>query len=365
VVILSDALWRSRFAADPKIAGKTIGLNGADFTVVGVMPPEFEFPPRYRVALWVPLALVSTGVDWGARGTHWLGAVARMKPGVSLAAARADMAAVGRRLGETYREQSRSPIVRTLHDATYGETEGLLLALWGAVALVLLIACANVASLMLARTTERRRELAVRLALGAGRWQIARLVMIESLLLAAAGGAAGMMAAPWTLDLLMSLHGNPLGREDGVQVDAGVFFFCLLASLLTAVVSGLAPALLASRTDLQTSLNEGGETPQGMLRWRRSFWVVGETALALALLVGAGLVLQSLRGITEPHLGFNPRNLLTMRIDLPVTKYAKPEQQIEFYDRLLAKVEALPGVEAAASATRCRCSPATTTATSV
>jgi len=351
VVVLSHGLWKSRFAGDPEIVGKTIGIDGAAHVVVGVMPPEFSFPVWSNARIWMPLVIVPDVFQHEARGTHWLDVLGRLKPGVSLAAARENLNSVAKRIEETYPSQrGRGVLVRTFFEATFGKTAGILIVLWGAVGFVLLIACANVASMLLARATERRREIAVRLALGASRWRVTRLVLVESLVLALVGGALGLLAAPWTLDLLASVEGNPIARERVIAVDSSVWVFCAIASAVAAAICGLVPALQSSRTNVVHFLKDGSEGHGFLERWRRSFWVVGETSLALALLVGAGLIAKSIYVLTRVDPGFNTENLLTMRISLPPTKYAEPQRRIRFYDELQARVEALPGVRAAGMA---------------
>jgi predicted permease len=349
VVLLSHGLWHRRYAADPAIVGKTVGINGAKYIVVGVMPPEFRFPARSEAQLWVPLAITPGIQQYDARGTKWLEVVARMKRGVTVGAAEQNMAAVASRIEETYPkfQELRSVRIRTLFEFTYGPTAGVLLVVWGAVALVLLIACANVATMLLARATERCREVAVRFALGASRWRVVRLVMAECMLLTVAGGLCGLLAAPWTLDFLSTLEGNPLKAGELTQIDAKVAVFCLLVSVLAALICGAAPALLAGQTNVVTALKEGSESRGTLQKLRRSAWVVTEAGLALALLVGAAVISKSIRHLTDVNLGFSTTNLLTMRVSLPDTKYPEPQKRIQFYDRLQEKLNSLPGVRSA------------------
>jgi putative ABC transport system permease protein len=237
--------------------------------------------------------------------------------------------------------------MKTLYEMIYGPTAAVLLIVWGAVLFVLLIACANVANMQLARATERRREIAVRFALGASRWRVARLVIIECLLLTLAGGFCGILAASWTLDFLLTVEGHPMDPSEVVRMDPTVVLFCLLAAFLTALLCGVAPAYLSSHTNVVTALKEGAESPGNLQKARRSAWVVLEAGLALALLAGSAVIARSIVKLMEMDLGFDPANVLTMRISLPDTKYAEPARRIQFYDELLARVEALPGVTSA------------------
>ncbi|HEX8140432.1 MAG TPA: ABC transporter permease [Pyrinomonadaceae bacterium] len=348
VVVLSDRLWRRNFGADPKVVGQTVALGGESFTVIGVMSPAFQYPSRLT-DLWVPL--VFTEEEQKSRGTHSYLVIARLKPGVEFSQAQEQMSLIARRLEEQYPEDQAKRGIRlfALQEDMVQFIRPALMVLLGAVGFVLLISCTNVANLLLARAAARQREIAVRMALGAGRWRLMRQFLTESLLLAVLGGALGLLLARWGVDGLLALAGNSLPRAGEVTLDWRVAGFTLLLSLLTGVGFGMAPALQVSKTDVQEALKEGGNAGSSQRRNRlRSLLVIAEVASALVLLVGAGLLIKSFMRLQEVETGMRPENVLTLAISLPEAKYPKPQMATSFYTRVLDRVKALPGVEAAA-----------------
>ncbi|HSO75180.1 MAG TPA: ABC transporter permease, partial [Blastocatellia bacterium] len=348
VVVLSNRLWQRSFGGDPGIIGQPISLNGVNRTVVGVMPASFAFPEK-RTELWIPVAL--SPQRKAARNSISFKAVGRLKPGVTMEQASADMGAIAKRLDEQYFQSDYGINLVLLHDQETGRVRPALLVLLGAVAFVLLIACANVANLLLARAAMREKEVAIRLALGAGRSRIVRQLLTESALLAVAGGGVGLLLAVGGLKALVALGPSDIPRLDQTGIDLRVLGFTLGVSLVTGLIFGLAPALQASRPDLNDSLKEGGRGTTGGIRGMRvrNLLVVSEIALSLVLLVGAGLLIRSFMRLQEFDLGFNPDNLTTMRIQLPGSKYQNGQQVATFYKQLLQRLEAAPGVQSAAA----------------
>jgi putative ABC transport system permease protein len=347
VVVLGDGLWRSRFGADSQIVNKEISVDGEKYTVVGVMPPGFQFPSR-TTEMWVPLVFPEEFAN--SRGNHNYLAVARLKPGVTLEQAREQMSVVARRLEQQYpaEQTNRGVVIGQLQEATVSGVRPALLTLMCAVGFVLLIACINVANLLLARGTTRRREIAIRAALGAARSRIIRQLLTESVLLALLGGALGLLVARWAVQGLLSLTAGVLPRADEVGLDWRVLGFALALSVLTGVAFGLAPALQTSGAGVQEALKESGSSgnsPRGN-RLRSSLAVL-EIAAAIVLLVGAGLLVKSFLRLEQVETGFNPEHVLTLRLSLPAARYKTPEAAANFYTRLLSRVSTLPGVEAA------------------
>ncbi|HVF44358.1 MAG TPA: ABC transporter permease [Pyrinomonadaceae bacterium] len=346
VAVIGHGLWVRRFGADPSVVGKRIEISGRSLEVVGVMPKGFDFPSRAEV--WTALQL---DVSKDARDNRSFPVVARLKPGVTLEAARAEMGAITARLAGEY------PVtnggwglqVERLQDAIVGRLGSLLFLLLAAVALLLVIACANVANLTLLRAAARGREVAVRLALGASRARVVRQLLTESLLLALAGGALGVGLSVWLTELLIALSPRNTPRLDEAGMDARVLLFALGATLLTGFVFGLAPALSASKADLNDALKEGG---RGMAEARgraRGLLVVAEIAVSLVLLVGAGLLVKSFVRLQRVAPGFDASNVLTMRVSLPGARYPEASKKAEFYAALVERLKSLPGVESAAA----------------
>ena len=348
VVVLSDALWQRRFNRDPSILNRNISLNGQSFTVVGVMPRGFFFPLR-ETELWVPWAMEPEQAS--GRGDHYLWLVARLKPGVTLERANADLDAIAQRLSAAYPRTNEGLgfTARPLHQDYVGNLRLPILILFAAVGLVLLIACANVANLLLAQATTRRKEIAIRLALGARRWTIVRQMLVESLLLACSGGLLGVLGAFWVVQALEKLLPESLSKLHGVSIDARVFVFTLGVSVLTAVVFGGLPAWLASRTRPGATLNDVARDVAGGTsgRYVRRVLVVSEVALAVVLLVSAGLLIRSFQLLRQVDTGLKTENVLTMRMVLPMPKYLQAESRRAFYDEVLRRVKEVPGIDAA------------------
>ncbi|HEV2915208.1 MAG TPA: ABC transporter permease [Pyrinomonadaceae bacterium] len=345
VAILSHALWQRRFGADEKIIGQAITMNATSYTVIGIMPPTFQFPDR-ETELWTPVAFDAQQAQ--QHGAHYISVVGRLKRGVSLQQASTEMSAIAGRLAQSYPDSNAGWGVTLFPMQEYEarEIKPALLVLLGAVALVLLIACANVANLLLARATARQREIAIRTALGASRWRVIRQLLTESILLAIVGGGVGLLLAVWGVDLLLALAPPDLPRGQGSALDARVLGFTILITLLTGVVFGLAPALQSSRPNLNETLKEGGRGTTGGHHRVRSSLVITEVALALVLLIGAGLLIRSFYRLQQVNPGFNPKNALTVSVSLPAKKYAEDDQQAAFFSQLIERVSALPGVVA-------------------
>ncbi len=347
VVILSHDLWRRNFSADPQIVGRGISVNGESFTVVGVAAPDFRSPSKLT-ELWTPLAL--TPAQMANRGSHFLNVIARLKPGVTLEQAQRQMSLIARRIEQQYpdNQTGRGILLGLLQEVTVRNVRPALLTMLSAVGFVLLIACVNVANLLLARATARRREIGIRLALGAGRWRLARQFLTESLLLAALGGALGILLAKWGVSVLVAMAAQILPRASEVGLDARIVGFTMLLSLLTGIVFGLAPALQSSKVDVQTTLKEGGSAGESrQSNWLRSLLVMVEVAAAFVLLIGAGLMIKSFLNLQRVDAGLRPENVLTLSVTLPGSKYPTPQSRVPFFQRLLERVSALPVVQAA------------------
>jgi putative ABC transport system permease protein len=348
VVVLSHALWERRFGSDPGIVGRSIAVGGRNATVIGVMPPQFQYPPG--VEIWQPFSFsASHQIPFRSREFHFLRPIAKLKPGVTIGQAQAEVEAIARRLQAQYPKTNahESLFLMPLQERLVGNIRLTLFVLLGAVGCVLLIACANVANLLLARSSARRREIAVRTALGAGRGRVVRQLLTESLMLALLGGVFGLLLAIWGVGLLVTLSGEYLPRAEEVGINAPVFGFTMAVALLTGLLFGLAPALQSSRLDLTEALKDGGKGAGDGTQRRRTLnlLVVGEVALAVVLLIGAGLLVKSFVRLQQVSPGFDEKNVLTARIDLP-NPYSQPEKKTQFFGQLQQRVAALPGVEA-------------------
>jgi putative ABC transport system permease protein len=339
VIVVSYAFWKNFLSSDPQAVGKAIMLSGNNYTVIGVMPASFVLPKYHAdvfVSLWVAYPEAAA-----FRGVHFMNSYWRLKPGVTLAQAQADFLAIDRHLSEQYpdTERDRKTQLVPLQEFVVGQVRTALLVLFGAVGFVLLIACANFAGLLVARTMARRPELVIRAALGAGKPRLIRQALVESALLALFGGAAGLLLAGWGTRLLLSLKPAALASFSGIQLDARVLIF----------VFGIAPAWSAAGADFAEALKDGGGRattgPTGQLL--RKLLVTAEFALALVLLVGAGLLIKGFSRISSVDPGFNPRNVMSMHLQLPATRYADIPPQTQFRRELLARLNSLPGVEAA------------------
>src|SRR5262245_14779291 len=343
VVVLSHSLWQSRFGSETGVIGQSITLDGRHYTVIGVMPADFASPDR--ADFWLPAGQASSS-DLQDRGNHGWWAIARLKPGVTLEQARADINAIAVRLGQQYPGLKNDRVnIEPLLDYT---VEGASAALWtllGAVGLVLLIACANVANLLLARAATRQREMAVRAALGAGRWRIIRQLLTESVLLALAGGALGWLVALWGVPLILAIGQGAIPRVKEISLDTGVLAFTAVVALLTGILFGLAPAWQSSRVDVQSVLKDTAQSMTGGRHILRQALVVMEVALTLALLIGAGLLARSFYRLQQVNIGFVAERVLNFRINLPERRYDTKERHLAFYQSLHEKLRALPGVE--------------------
>ncbi len=344
VVILGHDLWQKNFGGNPNIVGQKITLSNRPRTVVGVMPPGFRFPEISQ--LWVPLALTPQTFT---RTDHGLNGIARLKDGVTIEAAQAEMNNIAARIEQQNPVTNEGLGVKlmSLHENLTGDYRQALLILLGVVGCVLLVACVNVANLMLARATARQREFALRAALGASRWRIVRQVMVESLLLAVVGGALGFVLSLWALRLLLTAIPIQLPFWMNFGVDLRVLGFTLGITLLTGLIFGAVPALQTSRVDLNDTLKEGGRGSSGFRGHSRNLLVVTEIALSLVLLAGAGLMIKSFLRLRNVNIGIDPRNVITATVILPGAKYRTDEQRAAFFQQLTERIRSVPGVQAA------------------
>jgi len=345
--LLSDSFFKSRFGGNASIIGQTITLNREPHTVIGVVPPITTFATRTQV--WVPLAW--TEKDRVIRNNHNYSAIAKLKPGVDVARAQSDMDAISKRLEAAYPEDNKDwgALVRPLQDDMIGQVRTSLLVLLGAVAFVLLIACANLANLMLVRTHGRAKEIAVRGALGASRLRVVQQILAEGLVLGIGGGLAGLLAATYGVDVLTAAFGTALPRASEVSVDTRVLVFTAAIAMLTGLAAALVPAWKLSGRDAGEALRIGPGRGNSSAGGRiRNLLVVSEVALALMLLIGAGLLMRSLSGLRSVDPGFDPGNTLTATIQIPNAKYSTPELRNQFFERVAANVRAVPGVQSAA-----------------
>lgn len=348
-VILSHALWQRRFGGDRNVVNTTIQLDGRTMTVVGVMPADFHFPDKDTEA-WIPLAFTPDLLEENNRGSHFLNVIARVKPGVTQAQAQADLNTVTARVSQEHASNyvsGFSTTVRSYHEELVGDLRQAMLVLLGAVGLVLLIACANVAHLRLASATSRYREFAIRAALGAKRARVVRQFLTESVLLSVLGGALGLALAVWVVRALVLLMPKDTPRIEEIKLDYRVVLFTIGTALLTGIVFGLAPAFQAAKTNLNDVLKEAGRsgTDTSKRLRLRNLLVVSEFALSLVLLIGAGLMVKSLLRLQEVKPGFDSTNLLTMRIALPSTKYENFDKSRAFFEQLFDRLEARPEVK--------------------
>lgn len=343
VAIISHGLWKRRFGSDPGIIGRVVQMKSRPLTVIGVMPPGFEYPEQTQI--WVNSAV---NLSEEPRDNRAWSAIARLNPNVSLKQAQTRISAINAQLDKQFHETNKGWDVYlwTLHERLVREVKPSLLALLGAVGLVLLIACANVANLLLARSAARQKEIAIRAAMGASRTRVLRQMLTESILLSVIGGIAGLILSIWLTDLLMSMLPEGAPRLEQIGIDYRVLTFALGVSALTGILFGIVPALNASKLDVTSALKEGGRTGEGHRRTSgRSLLLIGEVALSLMLLVGAGLLIKSFLRLQEVRPGFSSHNVLIANLALPYPKY-QYDQFEEFFRRLKERVEAAPGAKA-------------------
>src|SRR5262245_35266406 len=354
VVVVSYSLWQRRFGANPQLIGKTLTLNGRYYTVIGIMPPSFQFPSN-RVEVWVP-GVFEVNIftpEQIRNGASYLLAVARLKSGATLEQAQAELL-LQRDQQQNPTQSKANPKVeiqaKLLQDSLVENVRTHLLVLWGVVGLVLLLVCMNTANLLLARAATRQKELAIRAALGASRLRIVRQLFTESILLAMLSSVLGLLLAVWGVKLLLAASPDFIPRAREISVDGRLLGFSLALSLLTGLLSGLAPALKLSKSDLLTTLKGGGHSTLSNISGNRthSLLVVAEIASSFVLLVGAGLLVRSYWRLGQVPLGINPQYVLTLGISLPQAKYPEPHQKVTFYDEVLHRISALPGVQSAA-----------------
>jgi putative ABC transport system permease protein len=354
VVLISHSLWTSEFGADPAIIGRPVHLSGEVYTVVGVMPASFHFPvDKPRNDIWTTLAVDDDPSDpkpeTSNRGAHFMAAFGRLKPGVTVMQAEQDLRNIAANLAKQYpatNTQNDSAKVQTEVAALIGDSQTALLIVLGAVALVLLIACGNIANLLLARMRERRREIAVRSALGAVRNRIVRQLLAESLVLSALGGLVGCGLAFVSTPAILSLIGDSVPRAADAGVDLRVLSFALFVSFAAGLIFGVAPAIAASRIDLVSTLKEGGRSEIAGRDWFRSSLIVGQVALGIVLAAGAGLLITSFANLLRTSEGFNPDHLTTLFFETPDAQY-KDTRRSQFYREYFEKLRALPGVQSA------------------
>lgn len=350
VVVLSYGLWQRRFGGLSSILNQPITLNGKSYTVIGVMPQTFQFPSRAE--MWVPVGQLSGEPSWQQRGNHpGLYGVGRLRPGVSFAQAKAEMDNIGANLEKQYNDSNAGNGVgtRPMLEVFVGDIRWTLWVLFGAVAAVLLIACANIANLLLARAQSRQKEMAIRAAMGAGRWRIARQLLTESVLLALIGGTLGLLIARWGIALILYISPDAIPRAREISLDWRVLVFTIGISIATGILFGLVPALQAGVVDVHETLKETGRGTSGR-HWLRSSLVVVEVATTLVLLIAAGLMIRSFYRLQRVNPGFSYEHLTSFSVALPERKYASVEQREQFYVRLLNNLRGLPGVESSAAA---------------
>ena len=345
VAVLSYPLWQRIFAGDREVIGHSIRLDGIPFVVIGVAPQGFG--QASKVDTWIPMAFQKDEVGADARGGHFINVIGRLKPTVTITQARAELELLARQLARQYPDSNKGwgVLMAPMLDYAVRDVRGVLYTLLGAVGCVLLIACANIANLLLARATARHREISIRAALGASRLRLVRQLLTESVVLALIGGLLGILFARWGLEALLALAPSTLPRTADIRLDTTVLVFSLALSLATGVILGIAPALIAAHTDVQEGLKQGARGSTDRRGRLRGALVITEVAFALVLLGGAGLLARSFMRLTHVNPGFVPENATVLRLALPEKKYEKPEQQLAFANALLDRLRHLPGVE--------------------
>ncbi len=355
-VMLTHGLWERRYGSDRNVIGKSIQIDAESYTVVGVMGKDFKYP--FSVELWMPLAMDAK--EKAIRKSHYLFALGQLRPGVPVPQARAELAALSTRLATEYPQTNKGWGVRVLpfRQAVSGDlTRQYTLLLMGAVGFVLLIACANIANLQLARAANRQKEIALRVAMGASRWRVIRQLLTESVMMALAGGAAGLLVAEWSIDLILSNMPPDVARYiagwQEIRLDSLAFLFTLALAIAAGILSGLAPALQCAKTDINETLKEGGLGSSASRRRHliRNILVVAEVSMSVILLVGAGLLVKGFRALINVNQNFEPNSLLTFRISLPAAKYGGPQKISAFHDETLRQLQTIPGVKAASLVT--------------
>src|SRR5215468_1259921 len=353
VVLLSHSLWQRRFGSDPGVIGRALTLDGESYAIIGVMPPFVQLPgfENRNDQLWVPIAFPQE--EASQRGNHFLEVIARLKPGITLKQAQTEMETIAARLAQQYPVYNtrRGAVVVALHEQVVGDIRPALLVLLGAVGFVLLIACANVANLLLARAAVRQKEIALRLALGASRSRLTRQFLTESVLLAIFGAGLGLLLAFAGIRILGTFVPSSISQVQTINIDATVLIFTAWVAVLTGIAFGLAPAIQGSHLNLNDTLKEGGRDSAGGRGNRaRGLLVIGEVAVSFVLLVGAGLLINSFFHLRNLDPGFRADHLLTMKVDLSEVKYPDREHRAAFFDEVIRRVRALPGVQSAAVA---------------
>ena len=354
VALLNDSLWKRRFGSDPGVIGRPLTLNGESYTIVGVLPSSVRLPAfgSWRDQVWVPLAFPPE--EAAARGNHYLEVIGRMKPGVSLEQAKAEMATIAARLAQQYPDYNTriGATVIPLHEEIVGNMKPALLILLGAVAFVLLIACANVANLLLARAAERHKEIALRLALGADRRRLTKQLLVESVMLSLLGAVVGLGFAYAGLQILLGFIPPDVAHAEMITIDGKVMLFTLLVAVVTGLVFGLAPASQTAHFNINDTLKEGGRDSGAGPRGKRlrSALVIAEVAVSFILLIGAGLLINSFMQLRNLDPGFRADNLLALNVDLSETRYPDTARRVAFFDEVVRRVQALPGVRSVAIA---------------
>ncbi len=349
VAVISYGLWQRRFQGDSGVVGRPVTLNGESFTLIGVMPESFKFPVISDAEIW---RTIQPGLGEGCRrGCLILRALARLRPGISFDAARGELTALARRLEKEFPESNSQVGVSLvpLHEFLIGDVKKPMLVMFGAILLVLLIACANVANLMLARSAARSRELAIRTSLGAGRWRIVRQLLIESLSLALLGGGIGFLVSIWLVDLMLGLSPDGLPKPGEIHLDYRVFLFTAGITVFSGMIAGLAPVFQISRFDLNHTLKDGGAGMPASGKGRRmlNLLVAAEVAVSLLLLIGAGLLLKSFIRLNSVDAGFDPHGILTMNVLFPAARYPERSDISSVTSRVLEQIGSIPGVESA------------------
>ena len=354
VVLLSYSLWQRRFGSDPSVIGRALALNGESYTVIGIMPRFVQLPgfANRNDQVWVPIAFPPE--ESAQRGNHFLEVIARMKPGITIKQAQAEMDTIAARLAQQYPAYNTriGAVVVPLHEQVVGDIKPALLILLGAVGFVLLIACANVANLLLARAAVRQKEIALRLALGASRSRLTRQFLTESVLLAVFGAGLGLLLALGGIRILKTFIPATISQVQSISIDARVLIFTALVAIVTGIAFGLTPALQASHLNLNDTLKEGGRDTGGGSKGNRlrGLLVIGEVAISFVLLIGAGLLINSFFHLRNLEPGFRADHLLTMKVDLSEVKYPDRERRAAFFDEVIRRVRALPGLQSAAVA---------------